>query len=404
MRSPALTRVISVFLAIMGLVLCFTGGYGIYRTLEDRKENQRKYEVLCGRIDKYSAITERTEGESYEKTSDELEKLREKHRKRKADYNFKLSTYTATKGGLKQGEEMMSSSLSASSILSQAENKVNDFLSSPEFAQLQDDTNVAYAEYMMAQERINEIEAQMAELDPESEEYLVLSLELQAAQAEQMVAFGVYQSYAAEMESKMPDMNAAMSGMKEAAAGIDQLINGVTQMATMKLQNIKDSVLLSIEKEELVREQEEIDRLNDKAVSLLSDERSLKSIKANFLLNENIAETMEKSNDILSAARSEADRMGRANRQDLILRLLLNGFMLAAAAASFMGIPAAFERKSGRKWLVLPPVIYTLLSAGAEVINVLHLGEQNYAALFAAIFGAMYLFIIRPVKKRSEAE
>ena len=72
--------------------------------------------------------------------------------------------------------------------------------------------------------------------------------------------------------------------------------------------------------------------------------------------------------------------------------------MIAAAAASFAGIPAAYEKTSRKSMLYVPPVLFTILSAAADGLN-MYLGRgQQYAALFSAIVGIGYLIIIRQEK------
>lgn len=108
MKHPALARVFAVVLAILGLLLLITGVRGFGKTgdeYEDRLAYEKKY---AGRIDNFRELREELlNSADYTETMEALKLFLEEHEKAAAKHKTDTALFSATKGGLKMGEDMI---------------------------------------------------------------------------------------------------------------------------------------------------------------------------------------------------------------------------------------------------------------------------------------------------------
>lgn len=399
MKHEALTRVFAAVLAVFAVVLIIAGIYGIGNALGDRKENKRVYDVMASRTAEYEEITNRlAEEDSYEKVMNELDRQQAEHEKNKAAHQMSLATYSATRGALKEGQEAMSEAMGGMSM--------DSMFSSAGFSGMGDSlkayaTDVTLNAYAGIDVAMQNYEAALIAFtqNPDSEE---LKANLQYANAELEIAEN---SVRANLQA---DANAmvgqAMNTVSSMVSGLMQLETAKEMMQEMKLQVIRDSVNLAVAKADLDRENDELAALQARADSIRADERRLTVLKVNLSSNENIKQTLTRSSDVISAAKNEMTRFGKEYRSVFLKTLLINVLMILAAVAAILGMPAAYGKTDKRMFLLAPVLVYTVFCAAAEVLNLLFFKEQQYPALFAALFGIVQLFIIIPQEKEEPEE
>ena len=114
MKHPALTRVFSVALAVLCLVLLLTGAVCIGKTLSARQSDIDEAAVLSDRTADYRTVTEALTGRmSYTEAKQELDERQAQHDKKASEHKTELATYTATKGGINAGSSALSQAQSA---------------------------------------------------------------------------------------------------------------------------------------------------------------------------------------------------------------------------------------------------------------------------------------------------
>ena len=108
MKHPALARVFAVVLAILGLLLLITGMRGFTKTEDEHEERlayEKKYE---DRIENFAALREELLGSAdYDETMTALRRFVDEHEKSAAQHKTDTALFSATKGGLKMGEDMI---------------------------------------------------------------------------------------------------------------------------------------------------------------------------------------------------------------------------------------------------------------------------------------------------------
>ena len=131
MKHPALTRVFAVVLCIFAVLLLLAASAEVRSAVKDRASAMHAYELLSSRADEYEALEKKLQDEgSSEKAQQELDKLLTQYEKDKTAHQMALAAYTATKGGLKEGQEMMEEAdkmMSATNIVSSIEAAVSGF-------------------------------------------------------------------------------------------------------------------------------------------------------------------------------------------------------------------------------------------------------------------------------------
>ena len=108
MKHPALARVFAVVLAILGLLLLITGVRGFTKT-EDEHEERLAYEKkYANRIENFADLREELLGSAdYDETMTALRRFVDEHEKSAAQHKTDTALFSATKGGLKMGEDMI---------------------------------------------------------------------------------------------------------------------------------------------------------------------------------------------------------------------------------------------------------------------------------------------------------
>ena len=108
MKHPALARVFAIVLAILGLLLLITGVRGFAKTEDEHEERlayEKKYE---DRIENFAALREELLGSAdYDETMTALRRFVDEHEKSAAQHKTDTALFSATKGGLKMGEDMI---------------------------------------------------------------------------------------------------------------------------------------------------------------------------------------------------------------------------------------------------------------------------------------------------------
>lgn len=108
MKHPALARVFAVVLAILGLLLLITGVRGFGKT-EDEHEDRLAYEKkFDDRIENFRKLREELlNSADYTETMEALRLFLDEHEKAAAKHKTDTALFSATKGGLKMGEDMI---------------------------------------------------------------------------------------------------------------------------------------------------------------------------------------------------------------------------------------------------------------------------------------------------------
>ena len=410
MKHPALTRVFAVVLCIFAVLLLFAAAAGVRSAVKDRAEAVHSYELLSSRADEYEALLDRLDEEgSADKAQQELDKLKAQYEKDKSAHQLALATYTATKGGLKQGKELMSAAdemMSATNIVSSIESAVSGIAN--QLFDLEDVALNAYANYDAAAQEALPLELAYYEAlaastlfpdDPAlaaavEEAYLaMLPYEMQKDLAQQQIEALVEDVSSSASDVSSGDM---LSSVGTLAAAYDAMNAGKAELEKMELQVIRDSIDLSLRKAELEKEEAEISAAQDLLGDIRSDERRLISLRVSMTANDDVKEIYDRSGNVLTAARNVANSEEKAARNSFLLEIGKALLMLAAAAMAFAGMPAAYEKVKKRSALIAPVVLYTLFCTAVELLSVLLQGEQHYLALFAAIFGVIQLIITLP--------
>ena len=397
MKNETLVRVFAAVLVVMALVLLVAGIYGLSSARNDRKENIRTYDLLAARTAEYEEISTRLAGEdSLEEVQAEREKLEAQHEKNRSDHQIALATYTATRGALKEGEEAMSeasgmmSGDAVSGMAGTVESSAKDY-----GGKVQEAYGIAAADLEAAATDLAEaLLAQESGIEIDLEPYYA-AMEIAT---EELEAVG-----SAVINDAGTMAGSAMSSVSSLISGLQQLETAKEQLQAMELQVIRDSVTLSVQKADLDKESEELEALAEKEASIRADERRLTSLKVNLSANEHIKETLQRSSDVLSAAKSEMTRFAAEYKREFRCALLVNLLMLLAVAAAVAGVPAAYGKTEKRALLILPVAVYTLSCAAAEICSLLFWKEQQYAALFAGLFGIVQFLLILP-KNEEETE
>lgn len=108
MKHPALARVFSVVLAIVGLILLAVGVRGLKKNETESAERAAYAEKFAGRIEDYRELHAQFVSQpNYDRTMKTLELLVNAHRKAASRHKTDTALYTATKGGLKMGEDLI---------------------------------------------------------------------------------------------------------------------------------------------------------------------------------------------------------------------------------------------------------------------------------------------------------
>ena len=108
MKHPALARVFSAVLAILGLLLLISGVRG-FKKADDEYEDRTAYAgKYADRIENYSRLHEKLENSAdYDETMKALKTFLNEHEKSAAKHKTDTAIYSATKGGLRMGENMI---------------------------------------------------------------------------------------------------------------------------------------------------------------------------------------------------------------------------------------------------------------------------------------------------------
>ena len=414
MKHPALTRVFAVVLCIFAALLLLSAVDGIRNAVKDKAAAARSYSLLSSRLDEYETLeTKLVEAGGSERTQKELEKLTSQYEKEKTAHQMALAAYTATKGGLKEGQKMMEQAdqmMSATNIIASIESAISGLTS--RLIDLEDSALNAYAQYDSASQEALPFEMAYyeavvsASLYPDDpnlaadvmDAYMAMQpYEIQKELAQQQIEALVKEMNTSTVEvSNSGDM---LSSVGTLASAYDAMNAGKAELEKMELQILRDSVDLTLRKAELEKLETEITALEGQLSSIRADERRQISLRVSLTADDRIREAYERSGNIISAGRKEVVRREKESNRNYFLSLAENILIILAAAAAFTGLPAAYERNKSRTMLLLPVFLYAFFCIVVEFMSVILQREQHYLALFAAIFGIIQLIIILPKVK-----
>lgn len=108
MKHPALTRVFSIILVILCMVMAAAGGLGIMGAERDRKSVMDDMDRLRLRIGEYeAAVQSLSDRQSFSEQNESLDERQSQHGKDSTEHRTELTTFTATQYGINMGTEQM---------------------------------------------------------------------------------------------------------------------------------------------------------------------------------------------------------------------------------------------------------------------------------------------------------
>ena len=446
MKHPALTRVFSVVLAVMAVIMAVAGGVGIGKAFSSRSEDSHTYDLLSSRIEKYETLRDYTsEHDTSATLQAQYDEKLARHNSSTDAYRTELSTYTIIKAYISQANSAMSAytSMSGTDVLNMLSNSssteslldmnaVMDGVIQPgDTAELERSTAAAEAliaassnyatassEYDTANDAYETAKtAAEAEGATDEDRQALAEAEAKKNEAEQKkktaeTAMNAAEATAATAAADAPGNyeaifnNAVMVAennietqlrpkINDAVNSLMELVSGVSQLDEMEKQNLERGMNLAVTKSKLQDEQDELDSLKAELDEVKSAEKQLVSLRINMSsMADSIKQAADNGKNVLTAANSELQRFGKSYKVSFVFRLLMNVLAIAGAVAAFLGIPAAFEIKNTRAWLVVPVIVFTSCAVLAEVISVALGRGQNYPCLIGAVFGAIQLALV----------
>ena len=108
MRFPALARIFSLVLAILCLTMLLAGLGSIGAAMKERSKGLAEHDRLTEKIEDYRQVSQTLQGSAgYEAANQTLAEEQQKHDEEASQHRMDLAVYTATRGGLKTGEDAM---------------------------------------------------------------------------------------------------------------------------------------------------------------------------------------------------------------------------------------------------------------------------------------------------------
>jgi len=425
MKHPVLARVFAVVLVIMAVILCGVGVYGLRNTFNERKENNRVLHLLQSRTEEYEELTDTlnrddsiTDLENFLSTPESV------YDKEKSAHRVNLATYTATRSGLSMADRMMETELSsrlsgvimndytleslagitpllvyiypelqdaANNVQAQVASSANDMKSAT--AQFRAATDVATSD--LSSERNPEVEA-LAEQLGVPYESLINEQNVYTTLAATQFATSQIDGIADSAVGTAKQLVDYVDSFDSSLAQLEQFLPQLLQLLESKdgLKETKTDLVNS--KTKLDKEKLELESVQTKLDELKSCDRKRTSLGVLLKTNSNIKEAVRKGGDLLTAAKAECSRMEKSVRQTFLLSLGTYIALILAGIAAWFGLPAAYEKTNSRVALVLPVVLFTVLSVLSEILCEINTGERQYAGIMAAIIGVIQLFILIP--------
>lgn len=426
MKHPAFVRALAVFLAVMAFISAGAGAVNIIKAIDEKKEDERRYDLLASRTEEYSELAEYLDSsENLAELEERYEKLEKKHEKDRTAHRMLLGAYSANKSGMKQMRTAI-----ASYIPNLRPEEVSDEL----LESLSGSIPLAVALYPELQDYVNNARAELDEIVRSVDADAIDTDELRkhkeeiagAIVAGEMTLAGsamptdpmeqktmvdnarsAVDSTIDEIDSvqrKISDVQTKTKAFGEQAVdmidGLDGTVGMLDQMSPtlsgMIKTNKNTATDLINSKVELDREKSELDALSSRIDELRTADRRKTSLKVLLMTNENIKEAMKKSSDLISVSQKECARFEKEYKKVFFLKTAMSVLLILAGAAAVAGIPAAFERTKSRTWLILPVVLFTVLSLAAEGLCEIAAEKRQYAAIGCAIAGIIQLIAVLP--------
>lgn len=108
MKHPALARVFGVVLAILAVLLLISGIRGFGKARDEHEDRLAYAEKFAGRIEQYQQLhRELSESADYTETMAALDRFLTEHEKAASQHKTDTAIFSASKGGIKMGEEMI---------------------------------------------------------------------------------------------------------------------------------------------------------------------------------------------------------------------------------------------------------------------------------------------------------
>lgn len=150
------------------------------------------------------------------------------------------------------------------------------------------------------------------------------------------------------------------------------------------------------EKEALDQEAGELGEMSEKTQQQKDLEERETSVRLMLLSREGIEQRVDDGTALLAAAEDYETQLRRDIEWMYQGRMTAYVLMLAGALASFLALPAAFERIKNRAMLLIPVFVCLGCALGAEYIC-LDLGRgHSYSAIAVCIFAVIQLLIVLP--------
>ena len=156
-----------------------------------------------------------------------------------------------------------------------------------------------------------------------------------------------------------------------------------------------------IHREKLDREADELAEKSSRAEELKELERQETSVRVMLLERDAIRDRVDGGMDLLDAADEAAGCLLQQLKERFTGRILVAGLMVLGGAAGFAGIPAAFERKKSRLWLIAPVALCLGFAAAVEILCRLLGRGDSYSALGVTVFALIQLALVIPKKKKT---
>ena len=395
MKNSALIRVFSIVLAILSVVLIFTGSLGIKKAYEDKSLNERRLKKLVSAADTYEELSAKLKGkDSYSKALTKFEKHEKDYNKSAAEHKTDLAIYTATQGGIREAREMIYAN----------RKKAYDTLESTKAETLANlpAQVVAGAKEMVAAGFAEKHDMIIAGFlanypyNPEVEEEVI------AANA---AAEAYYQNMVKAEQDKMTEESLANeiaeakvqaeAGFVSAKDQIDAALQPAFDAIWREEKKLEeDAAELETEKTDLEKDYKKLNDEKKALDELKADEQRMTSCKVTLTNNENIKSAVDGGEELITASRNEITRFTDSMHHDFKYRVIACGLMLFAALMGLVDIPAAFEKTKSKFLLIAPVVLFVLCCGGAEGIS-LWLGRGNmYSAISAGAFGIIQLLLM----------
>ena len=384
MKNPVLTRVFSIVLAALGLVMILAGFSAFRKDNKDHQKDVRRYELLRSRAESFQLISdELEESGSYEDAKAELENLEEQHRKNVASHKQKLAEYTAACGMISEEMDKVAwQKTELFAILGSVEGMDYNSMSKRMEKEFQD--------YLKA------VEVRLADMDIEEIEAMIAKGEIPEIDFSK-------DTDAIKDIINQPEIQYVSGMANEAMTYLPALLEE-SYLLQAQLANEETARKLLEAKNSLADEITQLEEKREEVNHIRSNEKKIASLKVHLLDNDYIKENVDKGQGIMKAANEALPRIEKENRLGYLALCTITALMTIGGLGGVACVPAAFEKvkKHWRFWLVFPALLCTVCAIIAECLNMLAGRGQLYGAYGAIIFGIVQSILVLQKDKKND--